>query len=158
MDDIDVSLSGAHGMQLDPYFVPPKALADTLVQAYFMTLHIILPIISKPDFMEQYDLLSQSGDPFRVPNRWLSIINLVFAIGQRYFESMGNVADQQHLTFFMRARVLGALDGGILFVIPTLQDVQVLGLMGMYLLSSKLTNRYLVVACLICLFLKSDTT
>ena len=148
-------------MQLDPYFVPPKALADTLVQAYFMTLHIIVPIISKPDFVEQYDLLSQSGDPFRVSNRWLSIINLVFAIGQRYFESMGNVADQQHLTFFMRARVLGALDGGILFVIPTLQDVQVLGLMGMYLLSSKLTNRYFVVARLVrsvCLFLGSNTT
>lgn len=93
--------------------------------------------------MHYYEMLYKSDSRCRMENTQLSLINLVFAIGQRYFESMGNVVEWQHMTFFMRARVLGALDGGALFKVPTLFDVQVLGLTGLYLLSSKHTNRYI---------------
>jgi hypothetical protein len=50
----------------------------------------------------------------------------------------------QYELFFTRARILGALDGGVLFGIATLHDVQTMGLIGMYFLSGKQTNRYAV--------------
>jgi hypothetical protein len=144
MDDLDLSLVSEHGQsKLDAYLLPPKPLADQLVQAYFMTLHPLIPIISRREFMHHYNLLYQPVGDFSLPNKHLSVINLVFAIGQRYYESLGNVIEWQHLTFFMRARVLGALDGGALFKVPTLFDVQTLGLTGLYLLCSKHTNRYI---------------
>lgn len=142
MDDIDLSLVTQYGeKQLDPYVLPPKELGDSLIQAYFITLHPLVPLLSRREFMHHYNAVYNTQEGFRVSNKRLSVINLVFAIGQRYFESFGNVIEWQHLTFFMRARILGALDGGLLFEVPTLFDVQALGLTGLYLLCSKHTNR-----------------
>jgi hypothetical protein len=109
-----------------------------------MTVHPLFPILYKDLFMVQYSLLYQSQDPSTMVRKWLAIINLVFAIGERNLSMAGLKAseDWQNLTFFLRARILGALDGGVVFEIPTLQDVQSMGLAGMYLLGSKQTNRY----------------
>lgn len=140
MDDIDIGLSGTHG-NIDAYGLPPKNVADELIAGYFETVHPILPLVSKEDFLQQYELLYSIGDPYKVDRQVLTTVNLIFATGQRFYETMGRSMEHHHLTFFMRARILGALDGGALFGIPTLQDVQQLGLSGFYLLASKHTNR-----------------
>lgn len=140
MDDIDIGLTGTHG-NIDAYALPPKEIADELVAGYFETVHPILPLVVKINFINDYEYLYSIGDPYKVDRQLLTIVNLVLAIGHRFYETMGRLMDCHHLTFFMRARILGALDGGALFGIPTLQDVQQLGLAGFYLLSSKHTNR-----------------
>ncbi|KAI5858162.1 fungal-specific transcription factor domain-containing protein [Tricharina praecox] len=139
LDDIDLSLSGDK-YQIDTYHIPPKNIADELVRRYFDTVHPLVPIISKPEFEAAYEALHASG-PTRIANHWLMIINLVFASGSRSGESVGIDMGCSHLECFNRARVLGALDGGTLFEIAVLKDVQALGLAGIYLLGSKQTNR-----------------
>ncbi|KAG0635154.1 hypothetical protein HOY80DRAFT_1012039 [Tuber brumale] len=140
LDDIDISFSGK---QIDAYALPPKDLANSLVNVYFETVHPLFPIIYKGLFKNQFELLYQTRDPARVARKWLAIMNLVFAIGARHLSLVGeNKADiWHHVTFFLRARLLGALDGGLVFEIATLQNVQAMGLTGMYLLASKQTNR-----------------
>ncbi|KAG0128381.1 hypothetical protein HOY82DRAFT_489240 [Tuber indicum] len=141
LDDIDISFSGK---QIDAYALPPKDLANSLVNVYFETVHPLFPIIYKGLFKNQFELLYQTRDPGKVARKWLAIMNLVFAIGARHLSMIGeNKADiWHHVTFFLRARLLGALDGGLVFEIATLQNVQAMGLTGMYLLASKQTNRY----------------
>ncbi|RPB02869.1 hypothetical protein L873DRAFT_1671617 [Choiromyces venosus 120613-1] len=141
LDDIDISFSGK---QIDAYALPPKDLANSLVTLYFERVHPLFPIIYKVLFKNQFELLYQTRDPAKVAGKWLAIMNLVFAISARHLSMIGeDKADiWQHLTFFLRARLLGALDGGLVFEIATLQDVQAMGLTGMYLLASKQTNRY----------------
>ncbi|CUS07415.1 unnamed protein product [Tuber aestivum] len=141
LDDIDISFSDK---QIDAYALPPKDLADSLVNIYFETVHPLFPIIYKGLFKHQFEVLYQTRDPAKVARKWLAIMNLVFAIGARHLSMIGeDEADVwQHVTFFLRARLLGALDGGLVFEIATLQNVQAMGLTGMYLLASKQTNRY----------------
>jgi hypothetical protein len=139
LDDIDLSLSGSN-VQIDPYLTPPKHVAETLVHAYFTTVHPLVPIFSKPEFMVMYGKLNSEG-PTHISRHWLMVINLVFAAGGRFLEAMGTRSEWPHIDCFNRARVLGALDGGVLFGIPMLQDVQAMGLTGIYLLGSKHTNR-----------------
>ncbi|KAF8252582.1 hypothetical protein K440DRAFT_535974 [Wilcoxina mikolae CBS 423.85] len=141
LDDLDISLSKT---QVDIYTVPEKPIADGLIDAYFTTVHPLFPIIHKPGFLSQYALLYHSEDPSSVSGKWLAILNLIFAIGQRYYDMTGSyqrTETAQHLIFFTRARILGALDGGVLFGIATLEDVQTMGLVGMYFLAGKQTNR-----------------
>jgi len=141
---MDISLAKP---QVDIYAVPEKPIADGLIDAYFATVHPLFPIIHRPSFMSQYELLYHSEDTSRVSGKWLAVLNLVLAIGQRYYDMTGSyqgIEAPQHLIFFTRARILGALDGGVLFGIATLHDVQTMGLVGMYFLSGKQTNRYAV--------------
>ncbi|KAA8913668.1 hypothetical protein FN846DRAFT_82332 [Sphaerosporella brunnea] len=139
LDDIDLSLDGSN-VQIDPYLIPPKPIADTLVSAYFCTVHPLVPIISKPEFMAIYNRLNTEG-PMVLSRHDLMVINLVFAAGGRCLETLGRDPQWPHMECFNRARVLGALDGGVLFGIPMLHDVQAMGLTGLYLLGSKHTNR-----------------
>lgn len=78
-----------------------------------------------------------------VSRKWLASYNLVLAIGAVHHNMNGSGSDDacHHLDFFMRARILGALDGGVLLEISTLSDIQVVALTGMYLLASHQTNR-----------------
>jgi hypothetical protein len=103
-------------------------------------VHPLVPILSKPEFMEVYDKLNNEG-MMHVSRHWLMVLNLVFAAGGRFLETLGRKPEWPHVDCFQRARVLGALDGGVLFSIPMLQDVQAMVLTGIYLLGSKHTNR-----------------
>lgn len=141
LDDIDISLKGEFGQTVSPYELPPKDVADHYIKAYFETVHPLLPTINKKGFMQNYNTIYQYCDPHVVGNDALTDLNLIFAIGARFYESMGHTIGAQHIIFFIRARILGALDGGALFGIATLHDVQVMCLAGVYLLASKHNNR-----------------
>jgi hypothetical protein len=139
LDDMDISLSGT-GHNIDTHYLPPKDVADRLVYRYFHTVHPLVPIISKPEFDSVYQSL-YSNDISAFDNYWLMITNLVFACASRSGESVGLEMCYSHLACFKRVRVHGALDGGTLFGIAVLKDMQALGLMGVYLLGCKQTNR-----------------
>jgi len=141
MNDLDLSVVGD---QIDPFALPQKNIADELVRNYFDTVQPTFPILFKGLFMAQYESFYKFPFTPESSKRWLAVLNALFAIGAVYSHMVNpdNVEDEQdHLQFFTRARVL-ALDGGIVYEVADLQQVQVAGLMGMYLMATSQTNRF----------------
>lgn len=137
--------------QVDTFSLPPRPVAGRLVDLYFTTVHPLFPIICKSHFImqfnEYYGSLENSLEPVAHQNsrKWLTILNLVFAIAEKYLQpEVGVNARGQggDTDYFARSRILGALDGGSVFQIPDLGKIQALGLTGMYLLASIQTNRF----------------
>ena len=123
--------------------LPDMKIAQALMESYFGHVHPVFPIIHQEVFEAQHFNLFQLGVS-SVSTKWLATYNLILAIGAvlqniRGGTNLGHGC--HHLDFFMRARILGALDGGVLFEIATLQDIQTVTLTGMYLLASHQTNR-----------------
>ncbi|KAI5779125.1 fungal-specific transcription factor domain-containing protein [Geopyxis carbonaria] len=140
LDDLSVSITGG---QIDPYLLPDKQIADELVNAFFNTVHPSFPVVLKKLFMKQYVTFFETFFPPGNSKRWLAILNLIFAIGTLYGKFTGSEwrgGDAEHLKYFGRARIL-SLDEGSIFEVADLQQVQVIGLAAMYLLSSNQTNR-----------------
>jgi len=139
LDDLSVSISGS---QIDPYLLPDKKIADQLINAYFTTFHPSFPIVSKKLFIEQYETFFKTFPPGS-SRRWLGMLNLKFAVGSLYAKLV-NVDwrrdDTEHLKYFGRARLL-CLDEGSLLEIADLQQVQIMGMAGMYMMASNQTNR-----------------
>lgn len=128
--------------------LPLKDIADRLVDSYFSTVHPLFPIICKPLFITQYETYYTSQKPLNGESskKWLTLLNLVFAIGETCLKSEMGVAqgdERRDVEYFIKSRVLGALDGGSVFEIPDLGRIQALGLTGIYLLATVQTNRYL---------------
>lgn len=129
---------------------PPRQVADRLIISYFSTVHPLFPIICKPSFIAQYENYYaskkfQNGEGWK---KWLTMLNLVFAIGETCLKSelgatQAQGDERKDVEYFIKSRVLGALDGGFVFEIPDLGRIQALGLTGLYLLAISDTNRYL---------------
>ena len=130
--------------EISPFTIPLKDVADVLVHSYFRTVHCAFPILNETIFLSQYEYLyKRQLEPLQAGAKWLGIFNLVLAIGRSHCNLTGETAagyDYQ-ADYFMRARILGALDGGILFQVPDLQQVQMLGLAAKYLLANHRINR-----------------
>ncbi|RPB28157.1 hypothetical protein L211DRAFT_801346, partial [Terfezia boudieri ATCC MYA-4762] len=138
------------GRDVSPFEIPPKGVADVLVYDYFRTVHCAFPILSKTIFLSQYEqLYRQNMEPIQAGVKWLAIFNLVLAIGRTHCNLVGEAAGYDYQAdYFLRARILGALDGALLFQIPDLQQVQMLGLAANYLLVNHRINRAWNVGCL----------
>lgn len=105
--------SAALDVEVNPHDLPPRDLAEKLLDCYMKTVHKSFPILP-PQFEDQFrryfDALA-AKKPFKVPDKWLAILNLVLAIGARYShlinaEWQGEVRD--HLVYMARAlRLLG---------------------------------------------------
>ena len=133
------------GHQVDPFSLPVKSTADSLVNAYFSTIHLSFPLLNKMDFVSQYDQLYSSMDPEGFRDRtFIATLQLVFAIAAVHAHLVqadwtGDARD--HMLYFSQARVL-AVDTGILNDDCYLGQVQVFGLGGIYLLVTNQLNRY----------------
>jgi hypothetical protein len=130
---------------IDPFYYPPRATADKLLSVYLTTVHPLFPIMWKSTLIENYDkIYGFAMPPECLPNSHWTTLNLVFAIGQTFLTLVGEDGPQDvtHGEYFMRARVLGALDGTSVFSTAELEQVRILGLCGIYLLASHHTNRY----------------
>lgn len=136
--------TAAVGHQIDPFSLPVKSTADSLVNAYFSTIHLSFPILDKMDFMEEYDQLYTTMDPEGFEHRtFVAMLQLVFAIAAVHAHLIqadwaGDARD--HMLYFSQARVL-AVDTGMLNDDCYLSQVQVFGLGGMYLLVTNQLNR-----------------
>ena len=132
------------GHQIDPFSLPVRSTADSLVTAYFSTIHISFPILNKKDFMDQYDQLYRTMDPEGFKHRmFIAELQTVFAIAAVHAHLVqsdwtGDARD--HMLYFAQARVL-AVDMGVFNDDSTIGQVQVFGLGGIYLLLTNQLNR-----------------
>lgn len=136
---MDLSSFGSYGEHAGQYRVPPKLIADALVYAYFTTMHPLFPIVLGPVFMAQYELFYQSSQPPPDSNLFLAILNLIFALGAVYGHYTHNDWGD-HLEYFVRSRLLSMEPLSMLHQ-PTLENIQVASLCGMYLVASHQINR-----------------
>lgn len=112
---------------------PSPETALELSNAYFETLHTCFPFIDRRVFL---NTLAQFR-PGRMSaswneRRWLSMANLIFAIGSKHIGMNGNRGVTDHLVYYARARALG-LDHRLLFDHPLFEQIQALGILGLYL-------------------------
>jgi hypothetical protein len=125
---------------VDAYELPTSDTANHLFDTYLSRVHPTFPIIGKSTFTTQFRRFMAGQLP---GEKWLAVLNLIFAISARYShlvraEWRGDERD--HLVYFSRARLLG-LNGDTLFQHADLQQIQVSGLMALYLLCTNQVNR-----------------
>ncbi|KAJ5888096.1 hypothetical protein N7495_008137 [Penicillium taxi] len=137
LDDLEISVTEP----VDVYALPLRFMADKLFESYLKTVHPFFPIINRSLFSAQYRTFFESTA--RPGDRWLAILNMVFAIGAKHAhltEAPWAGDEKDHLTYLTRARIL-SMSGNDLFNHPDLQQVQVEGLISFYLLSTDQINR-----------------
>jgi hypothetical protein len=121
--------------------IPSREVADRLFRAYFRSVHPSFPIIGMSTFISQYQLFFR--EPAVKPgNKWLAILNLIFAIAAVYSHLIcadWEAAADDHEIYFSRARALTMRDP--LFDHPDLQQLQIEGLTCFYLLATGQVNR-----------------
>ncbi|RAK89183.1 fungal-specific transcription factor domain protein [Aspergillus costaricaensis CBS 115574] len=103
----------------EPYALPSKDIASKLYNCYLDRVHPSFPIIGTTPFGAQFRAFFNNAN-LRPGNKWLAVLNVVFAIAAR-------------------ATVLSMDNGG--FHHPDLQQLQVEGLTALYMLSLGHINR-----------------
>lgn len=129
---------------VQPHEIPSRDVADRLFKAYFMSVHATFPIVGMSTFNSQYQLFF-SKPTVKPGNKWLAILNLIFAIAAVYshlVRANWESSSDDHVTFFARARVLSMKMKDPLMDHPDLQQLQIEGLTGFYLLATGQINRY----------------
>ncbi|KAF2099948.1 hypothetical protein NA57DRAFT_55880 [Rhizodiscina lignyota] len=127
----DGLLSGAGD---DPFGLPHRSIADSLVDSYFKHRHPTNPYLHEPRFRQRYERvwLGQAiGGESATENTlaWLGLVNMVFAFGYDHDSDGRNSASVGRVRYFKRAQTLlfsGMLHSG------TVELVQALLLMGQY--------------------------
>lgn len=122
---------------VEPYKLPTIEVAQRLLDRYMQTVHDTFPILSKETFTDQvrhyYASIAQ-GAPFYVPEKWLAIMNLVFAIGARFSYLTGadwHEDSRDHIIYQSRAHMLN-LDESTLVYQPDFMRVQITALFAFY--------------------------
>ncbi|KAJ5211038.1 Transcription factor [Penicillium cf. griseofulvum] len=137
LDDLDIPTAD----QSDMYGVPSREMAGKMLNAYLTSVHPSFPIIGVSTFVPQFQVFF-SQPSLKPGNKWLAILNLIFAIAAKYghlTNSDWNEEDDDHQMYFSRARAL-SLEDQILHH-PDLQQLQVEGLTSFYLIASGHINR-----------------
>jgi hypothetical protein len=135
---------------VDPYEMPTREMANNLFEAYITRVHPSFPIVGKSVLSAQYHKFVL-GQVKRPPDKWLAILNLMFAIGAKYshlIQADWQADERDHLIYFTRARIL-SMNGDTMFEHPDLQQIQITGLMAFYMISISQINRC-VTTCLHC--------
>ncbi|KAJ5858687.1 hypothetical protein N7534_003964 [Penicillium rubens] len=137
LDDLDIPTAD----QSDMYGVPSREMAGKMLNAYLTSVHPSFPIIGVSTFVPQFQVFF-SQPSLKPGNKWLAILNLIFAIAAKYGQltnSDWKEEDDDHQMYFSRARAL-SLEDQILHH-PDLQQLQVEGLTSFYLIASGHINR-----------------
>ncbi|KIW78255.1 hypothetical protein Z517_08089 [Fonsecaea pedrosoi CBS 271.37] len=138
MDDTSIFMYEA----VDAYEMPTPDIADHLFTAYMQRVHSSFPVVGRLNLTTQFRRFI-SGTVQRPPEKWLAILNLIFAIGAKYshlIKAEWKGDERDHLIYFTRARLL-SMNSETIFHHPDLQQIQVLGLMSFYLLCNSQINR-----------------
>ncbi|TAQ91226.1 hypothetical protein B7494_g453 [Chlorociboria aeruginascens] len=61
--------------------LPPKHLADHFLGSYYVSVHIIIPILHWPTFEQEYEAVYKAGSLVGVPPVWTSLFFAVLAVG-----------------------------------------------------------------------------
>ncbi|PWY88805.1 fungal-specific transcription factor [Aspergillus sclerotioniger CBS 115572] len=125
----------------EAYALPSKDIATKLYKTYLDWVHPSFPIIGTTPFGPQFQAFF-SNPTLRPGNKWLAILNLIFAIAARYAyisEVDWSLTKDDHCVYFSRARILSMDDRQ--FHHPDLQQLQVEGLTALYMLALGHMNR-----------------
>lgn len=116
---------------VDPYEMPPANTAERLFDCYLQTVHTsfpILPDIFEKQFRRYNDHMKQSR-PYRVPEKWQGMLNLVLAIGAQHahlIQAEWRGDERDHLVYMTRAtKILGLDKISTLLSAPSLSLIQV---------------------------------
>ena len=115
---------------VDAYQLPSAEVARELLTCFMRTVHGSFPILPRSfdkQFEKYFDAMGK-GARLQVPEKWLAILNLVFAIGSR-FSHLTNMDwrgdERQHLVYMTRAvRLLGQDTDNILLSAPDLGGIE----------------------------------
>lgn len=89
-------------MAVDPYELPPYETAEHLLKCYMQTVQNSFPILSQKTFAKQFVHYYASvarGVPYKLPQKWQAMLNLVFAIGAVYSHLVQNEAVTNGMLF-----------------------------------------------------------
>ncbi|KAF9982941.1 Transcriptional activator of fatty acid utilization, partial [Modicella reniformis] len=111
--------------------LPPRDLADHLIECYWTFVHPHLPIVHKPTFMRQY----RNPDPEKRPP--VVLLHAMFAIASRFSEhpeinGLGHDPESFGDEYFSRAKRLVDVE----YELPRISSIQSLLLMVSYRLTS----------------------
>ena len=127
---------------VDPYEVPTAETARNLFDAYMTRVHPSFPIVSKINLTIQFQKFL-SGQAQRPPEKWLAILNLIFAIAAKYshlVQADWKGDERDHIIYFTRARLL-SVNSETVFQHPDLQVIQITGLISFYFVCIHQINR-----------------
>ncbi|KAL8654983.1 MAG: hypothetical protein Q9226_003219 [Calogaya cf. arnoldii] len=121
---------------VEPYELPPKASTDSLVAAYFAAVHPVFPIVSRSQFMGNYETFFASRESGGwSTSMFVPMLHIVLAVGavHAYMTHARWVRDERsHLLSFAKAKV-SILDTCILRA-SAYEQIQLCGLGGLYML------------------------
>ncbi|KAJ6096118.1 C6 transcription factor [Penicillium sp. IBT 16267x] len=121
-----------------------QSAADILVHHYFDVVHPTFPVIGKLAFLRQYRKFYSNSDPnIQQGKQWQAILNMIFAVAARQLrlqQGQLSVHFEDHSVYFSRAWHL-SMDKTMSLNHPDLQQVQIEGLMALYMLSVGHINR-----------------
>ncbi|KAK9369113.1 fungal-specific transcription factor domain-containing protein [Lipomyces kononenkoae] len=134
LDELEITVES-----VDLNSMPPKEIADMLIDYYFETVHPSFQFLLEPLFRYQYDIYC-AGYLEAINTQWLALLNLVFAISSVYAhnakaEAEGHELD--HLQYYVRSKLLKpdvAAPGDV-------QHIQYVALLSFYLFASNHVNR-----------------
>ena len=142
LDNNDVEVNRT----VNPFELPPRDTAQRLLDGYMATVQDSFPVLWETVFRRQfeqyYTSISQEIPP-TASHRWLTMLNLVFAIGAKYLqltEADVQASGQDHHIYWSRAHVLG-LDGSSLVAHPDLMQTRITALVAFYFLCIGHMNR-----------------
>lgn len=124
--------------------LPPIEMAEHLVRCYMDTVQDVWPILTKSDFLNQFQHYSRSKNPLGLPVTWRAILNMVLAIGAKFSHLIGapwRGDERDHLIYYTRAMHL-AVPSDAFVAHPDLQRIQVVGLISFYYLTISQISRY----------------
>ncbi|KAH8668533.1 fungal-specific transcription factor domain-containing protein [Xylariales sp. PMI_506] len=126
--------------------LPPRQLADILIQAYWEFVQPISPYLHWPTFTAEYEKLWQPRDAAAASSQsadnivFYAILNMVFALGCQRGGEAGDITDKERLgnEFYRRSQKLVSSETIDRFSLPI---VQLLILRGLFLLCSPYAER-----------------
>jgi hypothetical protein len=130
------------GNQSNLFLIPLREHADEYFNAYMTLVHPSFSFVHQKLFTSQY--ISMFQRHVMPPQKWLAVLNMVFAIGCKYcrlLNTSGNPAYHDDRIFLSRAQQLG-LGENSLFSRPELQQAQLESMVAFYLLCSGQINEY----------------
>lgn len=130
-------ITGTPSDSNDPfaYTLPPRRLADNLLDAYWDLLWAVFPIHDRAVFEEAYKSVWLGSSSTISESVLYCMINLTFALGSQFSELVQpEQRKETGLVFFRRAK---KLFNPLMDETPSLEGVQCLLLMGIYLQSTK---------------------
>jgi hypothetical protein len=119
---------------VDPYTLPKVEVAQRLLGRYMSTVQDVFPVLAKQVFTDQVRDYFTTTMPPQVPEKWLAMLNLVFATGARfsYLTEADWQADRRdHIIYQSRPHLLN-VDQSSLVHLPDLMRVQTTALFAFY--------------------------